>query len=77
MKEDDVLLKVKMWGTCVWDGPINKSVLVGKFLEPWNKAKYVMNAGENLHIRVVIKGKQANPDYTIGEFIEDFAGLSL
>jgi len=55
MKENEVLLKVNMWGACVWDGPINKNVLVGKFLQSWNKARYVMSADENLHIRVVIK----------------------
>ena len=71
MKENELILKVKMWGTCVWDGPINKDVLVGKFIESWNKARYVMGADENLHIRVVIKGKQANPDYAIGEYTED------
>lgn len=69
MKEDDIMLQVKMWGTCVWNGPINKNVLVGKFLEPWNKAKYVMNADENLQVRFVIKGKQANPDYPFGEYV--------
>ena len=66
-----IQVQIKMWGTCIWDGPIHKDTAVGKFLEPWNKSKYIMSADESLHIRIVIKGKQANPDYAIGEYIQD------
>ena len=69
--ENKITLKIKLWDSIIWEGPINKLVKVGKFLEPWNKSRYIMNADESMQIRAIIKGKQANPDFAIGEYVGD------
>ena len=63
VETDTISLKVKLWGTYVWEGPICRSTTLAKFIEPWNKSRYIMNADETLQIRAIIKGKQANPRF--------------
>lgn len=68
--QGDFMVRVKLWDSFVWSGPVHFTTNIGLFCEAWSSASQHM--GKHSGIRILAKGDRLNPDLSFEEYRELF-----